>query len=83
MIYVINPSLQQALYGDVGTHKTTVLPQAVSYVHRFGPGMILYWFGHAPLSRLGDANGDLVIQGWEMPHQFMWPTGEIAVLIDC
>jgi hypothetical protein len=66
------------MYGDSGTHSTSVLPQAESYVHRFGAGMILYWFGHAPLSKLGDANGDLVIQGWELPDQFLWPTGELG-----
>ena len=66
------------MFGDVSTHNTAVLPQAESYVHRFGPGMILYWFGHAPLERLGDAKGDLVIQGWQMPDTFLWPTGEIG-----
>ena len=74
-----NPHVSnKAMYGDEGTHSTSVLPQAESYVHRFGSGMILYWFGHAPLSRLGDANGELVIQGWELPEQFLWPTGELG-----
>jgi len=68
----------QGLFGDEGTHKFSVLPQAEAYVHRFGPGMILYWFGHAPLSKLGDSNGDLVIQGWELPSKFLWPTGEFG-----
>jgi hypothetical protein len=66
------------MFGDVSTHNTSVLPQTESYVHRFGPGMVLYWFGHAPLDRLNDAKGDLVIQGWDMPDEFMWPTGEIG-----
>jgi Protein of unknown function TPD sequence-motif len=70
--------LRQALFGDVETHATSVLPQAESYVHRFGPGMVLYWFGHAPLSRLGDAKGDVVIWGWDLPETFLWPTGEIG-----
>ena len=60
------------------THRQSVLPQSESYVHRFGPGMILYWFGHAPLSLLGDAKGDLVIAGWKLPDSFLWPTGEIG-----
>jgi hypothetical protein len=38
--------------------------------------MILYWFGHAPLARLGDAKGDIVIMGWQLPQSFIWPTGE-------
>ena len=74
-ISIISPHTK-ALFGDEGTHLTSVLPQAESYVHRFGPGMILYWFGHAPLSKLGDANGDLVIQGYDLPQKFLWPTGE-------
>ena len=56
------------------THQTSVLPQAESYVHRFGPGMILYWFGHAPHL---DANGDLVVVGWKLPETILWPTGEV------
>ena len=68
----------QALFGDVHTHQTSVLPQAEAYVHRFGPGVVLYWFGHAPLDRLGDAQGDISIFGWEVPDKFMLPTGEIV-----
>lgn len=60
------------------THNTSVLPQAESYVHRFGPGMVLYWFGHAPLAKLGNAKGDLVIQGLQLPDTFLWPTGEVG-----
>lgn len=47
-------------------------------MHRFGPGMILYWFGHGPLSKLEDADGDLVIVGWKFPETVLWPTGEIG-----
>lgn len=65
------------MFGDVNTHHASVLPQAESYVHRFGPGLILYWFGHAPLQRLRVAEKDIAICGWDLPHQFMLPTGEI------
>ncbi len=67
---------EQALYGDIDSHRT-VLSQAKSYVHRFGPGMILYWFGHAPLSKLENADGDVVIVGWKLPETILWPTGEV------
>jgi uncharacterized membrane protein YqaE (UPF0057 family) len=66
----------KALFGDAHTHKDSVLPQAESYIHRFGPGMLLYWFGHAPM--LPDANGDLVICGWNLPETFLLPTGELS-----
>jgi len=46
-------------------------------VHRFGPGMILYWFGHGPRSKLQNSNGDLVIVGWQLPETILWPTGEV------
>jgi len=68
----------KALYGDVQTHNTSVLPQAETYVHRFGPGMVLYWFGHAPLERLGDGHGDVIVMGWNLPSSLMLPTGEIV-----
>ena len=35
----------KALFGDVETHTNNVLPQVETYVHRFGPGLVLYWFG--------------------------------------
>jgi len=67
--------VQKALYGDIDTHQTHVLPQAESYLHRFGPGMICYWFGHAPLSQLENVNGDLAIVGWKLPEIILWPDG--------
>mmetsp|Transcript_10955 Transcript_10955/g.32423 ORF Transcript_10955/g.32423 Transcript_10955/m.32423 type:complete len:211 (-) Transcript_10955:625-1257(-) len=68
----------KALFGDVQTHNTSVLPQAETYVHRFGPGIVLYWFGHAPIERLGDGHGDVVVMGWNIPESFMLPTGEVV-----
>lgn len=65
------------MFGDVTTHRTSVLPQAEGYIHRYGPGMVLYWFGHAPLERLGNSQGDIVIAAWDLPEKFMWPTGEV------
>jgi Protein of unknown function TPD sequence-motif len=70
-------SLLQAMFGDVYTHQASVLPQAEAFVHRFGPGLILYWFGHAPPERLADASGDVFISSWELPNRFMLPTGEV------
>eukprot|EP00571_Detonula_confervacea_P011101 CAMPEP_0172306886 /NCGR_PEP_ID=MMETSP1058-20130122/7863_1 /TAXON_ID=83371 /ORGANISM="Detonula confervacea, Strain CCMP 353" /LENGTH=367 /DNA_ID=CAMNT_0013018915 /DNA_START=97 /DNA_END=1200 /DNA_ORIENTATION=- len=66
----------KALFGDVETHTNSVLPQVETYVHRFGPGLVLYWFGHAPLSRLNDGHGDVVIVGGNMPDMLLLPTGE-------
>ena len=66
----------KALFGDVDTHTNSVLPQVETYVHRFGPGLVLYWFGHAPLSRLGDSHGDVVVVGGDLQDLFLMPTGE-------
>ena len=67
----------KALFGDVDTHTNSVLPQVETYVHRYGPGLVLYWFGHAPLSRLGDGHGDVVIVGGDVPAWLLMPTGEL------
>jgi len=73
-----DPLSRKALFGDVNTHQTSVVPQAESYVHRFGPGLILYWFGHAPLELLDDAHGDIVISSWNFPEPMLFPTGELT-----
>jgi len=69
----------KALFGDIETHTNSVLPQVETYVHRFGPGLVLYWFGHAPLSRLDDGHGDVMIMGGDLPNVFLLPTGELHV----
>ena len=74
---IINWIDSKALFGDVDTHRHSVLSQAESYLHRFGPGLIVYWFGHAPLSLLDDLAGEVMIAGWELPHKFMLPDGRI------
>jgi len=64
------------MFGDAETHRRTILPQCETYIHRFGPGMIVYWFGHAPISQLSSANGDISVVGWHLPEASMTPTGE-------
>lgn len=66
------------MFGDVKMHQTSVLPQAETYVNRFGPGLILYWFGHAPIEMLGTGHGDVFVIGWDIPKLFMMPTGKLA-----
>lgn len=69
---IVNWIDSKAMYGDIDTHQNYVIPQAKSYIHRFGPGMICYWFGHAPRSKLDTANGELgIVQ--ILPGKIMWP----------
>jgi len=67
----------KALFGDVKTHNVEVFPQAESYAHRFGPGLILYWFGHAPRDQLLNGHGDISVAAWDLTMKIMLPTGEI------
>lgn len=53
------------MFGDENTHHSDVLPQAEAFANRFGPGLILYWFGHAPKSRLHDLYGNVSVLAWD------------------
>ena len=68
----------QAMFGDVHTHHAETLPQAEAFVHRFGPGLIIYWYGHAPIERLSDGYGDISVLAWNAPSCIMLPTGEFC-----
>ena len=35
----------QAMFGDSYVHQSENLQQLRGYVNRFGPGMVIYWFG--------------------------------------
>ena len=64
------------MFGDVHTHQSEVIPQAEAFVHRFGPGLILYWFGHAPIERLSDEYGDVSVLAWNVPEFVILPSGK-------
>lgn len=65
----------KALFGDDQTHNFDVLPQAEAFVHRFGPGLILYWYGHAPIERLSDGHGDVIVSAYRLPECIILPGG--------
>lgn len=75
--YVLFFFINKALFGDAHTHKDSTVPQAESYIHRFGPGLLLYWFGHAPLQKT--TTNDLMVTGWTLPDQWLLPTGETII----
>lgn len=68
----------KAMFGDVNVHQSSVLPQAEAYLHRFGPGLILYWFGHAPIEMLQSKHGEDILVTNSLPEIFLTPTGGFA-----
>ena len=72
----------KALFGDATTHRTEVVAQATGYVHRFGPGMLLYWFGHEPKEALwsgvpGAESGEMkdIVVVDRLPEGKVFPNG--------
>ena len=42
----VNYSAVQALFGDEESHEGYLKDQFWSYWNRFGPGLVIYWFGY-------------------------------------
>ncbi|KAJ0400386.1 hypothetical protein ATCC90586_011511 [Pythium insidiosum] len=45
-LHVVNWIDSKAMFGDRHTHETENASQLEGYVNRYGPGMVIYWFGH-------------------------------------
>ncbi|CAI5733923.1 unnamed protein product [Hyaloperonospora brassicae] len=45
-LHVVHWIDSKAMFGDRYTHDTENASQLQGYVNRFGPGMVIYWFGH-------------------------------------
>lgn len=53
--HIVNWIDSKAMFGDQETHEGDNVAQLQGYVHRFGPGMVIYWFGYLN-SLLNDAD---------------------------
>jgi len=49
----------KAMFGDFHTHTSSNKDQLQGYVNRFGPGMVIYWFGFDP--KVANAFPDVIV----------------------
>ncbi|DBA00498.1 TPA: hypothetical protein N0F65_002741, partial [Lagenidium giganteum] len=70
-MHVVHWIDSKAMFGDRHVHDTENAGQLQGYVNRFGPGMVIYWFGHvANLS----SDSDVFITH-EFPERIAFPGG--------
>uniref|UniRef100_A0A182WB12 CDAN1-interacting nuclease 1 n=1 Tax=Anopheles minimus TaxID=112268 RepID=A0A182WB12_9DIPT len=58
---VVNWIESKASFGDMDSHKRYVKDQLSSYGNRFGPGIVIYWFGYVETVADCPENGNYVI----------------------
>ena len=73
----------KALFCDPVTHKYEVSKQAEGYVHRYGPGCVVYWFGWGGGGGRKGEEGGGAEEGWfwtggGMPRMRVNPDGGLA-----
>ena len=74
---VINWIDSKAMFGDEETHVNDVLPQVVSYVNRYGPGLVIYWFGY--VDSIANQDPQITILD-HFPEQILLPDGTCRYL---
>ncbi|XP_067938588.1 uncharacterized protein [Watersipora subatra] len=65
---VVNWIESKASYGDEATHEKYLQDQLWSYWNRFGPGLVIYWFGYS--SEIVDKTAGSILIGCQFPSAF-------------
>lgn len=59
--FVINWIESKALFGDDATHAGYLKDQLLCYWNRFGPGLVIYWFGYLDVIEKSAENNAMII----------------------
>ncbi|MEW5304855.1 MAG: hypothetical protein WDW36_007436 [Sanguina aurantia] len=66
---VVNWIDSKATFGDLKTHTKQLDDQYRTYVNRYGPGLVIYWFGH--LAELPPDPDVLVMDHFPRPEELL------------
>ena len=65
----------KGMFADLDTFREHS-DQLAGYVHRYGPGLVIYWYGY--IEGLPNLSGDNVLVLDQFPDNWIFPTGEPA-----
>ncbi|XP_064089356.1 CDAN1-interacting nuclease 1-like [Macrobrachium nipponense] len=74
--YVINWIESKASFGDEESHRTYLKDQLWSYWNRFGPGLVIYWFGYIEELDEHREKGIIIMDSFPTNITFMNPLSE-------
>ncbi|EDV21638.1 uncharacterized protein TRIADDRAFT_59843 [Trichoplax adhaerens] len=63
---IVNWIESKASFGDEHSHATYMKDQYYSYLNRFGPGMVIYWFGFIKELNFDEQPGILIVDSFPL-----------------